>query len=177
MNKSNKSKQPAKKPARKFTQTKLRKLTPAKFCDATNACEEGRAFAIKCCTMAKAWEKCERSDWLLWVMRKIEAQPDEKALRLFMVWCARNTPLPNGRTTSSLLTDLRSLEALAAAERFAHGDATAKELSAAEAAAWNASYGAGRVGSRDPFLAAAWSAARERRILALLLMAEICKDL
>ena len=41
------------------------------FCDKHYACSEGRAWAVaNCATMADVFDKCHRSDWLLWALRK-----------------------------------------------------------------------------------------------------------
>ena len=130
----------------------LLKLSVSEFCDQTKACNEGRIFALKHETMAEVWDNCPKVNWLLWILEAIDAPKDEKNLRLFAVWCARNTPLADGRTTGDLLTDPRSLAALEVAERFANGEATRQELNAAGAAAWDAACAA-----RD----AAWAAARD----------------
>lgn len=128
-------------------------LTPKQFCDATGACGEGRAFALTQPTMADVWDKCPRPDWLLWILYKLNRQPNDRTLRLFAVWCARNTPLSDGRKVGDLLTDPRSLAALEVAERYVNGNATDRELAAAEAAARDAAGYA----ARD----AAWDAARD----------------
>jgi hypothetical protein len=88
--------------------------------------------------MAAVWRNCNRIDWLVWILNTIDAPTDEKACRLYIVWCARNTPLPDGRTMGALLTDPRSLATLAVAKQFADGVATPAELSAAESAARSA---------------------------------------
>ena len=110
-------------------------LTPDEFCKATAACAEGREFALRYKTMAEVWDACPEVDWLLWICRKVDRMPDDRTLRLFAIWCARNTPLGDGRVTGDLLTDPRSLAALEVAERYAHGQATDEELAAARAAA------------------------------------------
>jgi len=139
--------------------THLLKLTPAKFCDATDACEEGCKFAVKYKTMAAVWRNCPRVDWLCWILNQLDVPPDEKSVRLYMVWCARNTPLADGRTTLDLLTDKRSTDALDVAERFARGNATQEELAAARAAAWDAAWDAAGDAARAAAWDAAWDAA------------------
>jgi hypothetical protein len=131
-------------------------LTPKEFCSATDACEEGREFAQKYNTMAEVWDACPRADWLLWILRAIDAAENEKTERLFAIWCARSTPMHDGRTTGALLTDSRSIAALEVAERFAHGNASREELTAARAAAWDAA----RAAAEDAARAAAGDAAR-----------------
>ena len=76
--------------------------------------------------------------------------------RLYAVWCARQV--------QRLITDPRSLNALDVAERYANGQATDEELSAAEAAAkeaWVATFDAGAA-AED----AARAAARAARAVA-----------
>jgi hypothetical protein len=136
-------------------------LTPKEFCASTDACTKGRKFAEKYNTMAKVWDACQRPDWMLWMLSAIEAPVNDKTERLFAVWCARNTPMRDGRTTGALLTDPRSIAALEVAERFAHGNATAEELAAARAAARAAAWAAAGAAARDAAWAAAGAAARD----------------
>ena len=133
-------------------------LTPEQFCDAKVACRDGRAFALTQPTMADVWDKCPRPDWLLWILNKLNRRPDDRTLRLFAVWCARNTPLPDGRKTGDLLTNPRSLAALEVAERYANGNATDGELAAARDAAGDAVWNAARDAARDAAGAAAGAA-------------------
>ena len=67
-------------------------------------------------------------DDALWTLRAVIGR--EKEIRLFAVWCARQV--------QHLMTDQRSLDALNVAEKFANGEATQTELSAARDAAWAA---------------------------------------
>ena len=142
-------------------------MTPKEFCNATNACSEGREFALKYQSMSEVWANCPKVDWLLWITERT-GRPDDRTLRLFAVWCARNTPLPDGRKTGDLITDPRSLAALDVAERFANGQASRDELDAARIAAWDAARDAARIAARDAARdawaaawAAAWDAARD----------------
>ena len=135
--------------------TNLLTLTPAEFCAVTQACAQGRDFAVLYPTMAEVWYNCPRPEWLLWVCDKIGQRPDDRTLRLFAVWCARNTPLGDGRVTGDLIRDPRSLAALEVAERHAHGQASDAELDAAYAA----TYAAANAAYADAS-AAAYAAAR-----------------
>jgi len=85
-------------------------------------------------------------DDALWCTR---AEPQHAATwRLYAVWCARQV--------AHLMTDPRSLAVLDMAERYAHGEATDEELTAAwdaADAAWYAAWDAACVAS------AAWDAA------------------
>ena len=116
--------------------------TPAEFCALTKACGEGRDWAITQPTMSDVWDHCPRSDWLLWILNRLGQRPDDRTLRLFAIWCARHTPIGDGRVTGDLLTDPRSIAALETAERYAAGGATAEELVAAHDAAYDAAYAA-----------------------------------
>ena len=67
-------------------------------------------------------------DDVIWAMQCLPEY--DREWRLFAVWCARQTQY--------LLTDQRSLDVLDVAERFARGQATSDELSAARTAAQTA---------------------------------------
>lgn len=114
--------------------TELLTLSPQGFCEATNACREGRIFAERYKTMADVWDNCPRADWLVWILNALDAPTDDKAMRLFACWCARETPMRDGRKVWDLLTDERSRNAVTVAERYAKGLATEEELRAAYAA-------------------------------------------
>ena len=104
------------------------------FCDRHDACTDGREWALaNCRDMDHAWDVL-KPEWLIWVATR-RGVLDDRTLRLFAVWCARQV--------QHLMTDPRSVAALDAAERFANGEAAEDELAAADAAA-----------------AAAWAAAR-----------------
>ena len=133
-------------------------LTPKQFCDATDACSKGRAFALTQQTMADVWDKCPRPDWLLWILNKLNRQANDRTLRMFAIWCVRTTPLSDGRKVVDLLTDPRSLAALEVAERYVNGNATDRELAAAGAAAWDAAGAAAWDAARDAARAAAGAA-------------------
>jgi len=106
--------------------------------------------------MADAWEKCHRSDWMLWALDKI-GYDDQRMLRLLACrFC---------REIWHLLADERSRNAVEVAERYAEGQATKDELVAARAAAWAAARAAARAraaagaAAEAATEAAAWAAA------------------
>ena len=85
----------------------------------------------------------------IWCLRAVEGK--DREIRLYAVWCARQV--------QHLLTDQRSLDALDVAERYALGQATKEELTAARDAAWDAARDAAYTAAeaaRD----AAWATAR-----------------
>ena len=84
-------------------------------------------------------------DDALWCCR---AEPQHaREWRLFAVWCARQV--------QHLMSDPRSIAVLDVAERYANGQATDKDLSAAWSAAWSAVESAVESAAKS----AAWSAA------------------
>ena len=114
-------------------------------------------------------------DDAIWCLRTVEGY--DREIRLFAVWCARQV--------QHIMTDQRSLDALDVAERYANGEATDDELTAARAAAWaamwaawgaaraaawavmwaawGAAWDATRAAAWDAASAAAWDAARAAR--------------
>jgi len=84
----------------------------------------------------------------LWVVLRT-GWIDDKTLRLFAVWCAREALKLVDEP------DQRSLDACDVAERYANGEATDDELPAARSAARAAAWSAAGAAARD----AAWSAA------------------
>jgi hypothetical protein len=82
-------------------------------------------------------------DDALWCLRACDGI--DREARLYAVWCVRQV--------QHLMTDPRSLAVLDVAERYAEGEATDKELTAARVAARDAAGAAAQ--------AAAWDAARD----------------
>ena len=135
------------------------------------ACHEGKEFLAIHKTLADAWDACQRPDWMFWALEQINWS-DERIFRLFMCWCAMETPLADGLKTGDLLTHPDSIKAVEVARRFANGEATAEELSAA----WSAALSAALSPALSPALSAAlsparsaaWSAARSAALSAAL---------
>ena len=65
--------------------------TPAAFLAQHSACAAGAAFAMQYQTMADVWDACQRPDWLLWILDRLD-MPLDQDRRLFAVWCAVCTP-------------------------------------------------------------------------------------
>ncbi len=110
--------------------------TPAEFALLPYS-DASDTWLAKQSTMADAWDNCPRGDCIAWMAFHVRAT-DERTMRRFAIWCARSTPLADGRVTGDLLTDPRSIAALDAAERYADGQATDEELAAASLAAFRA---------------------------------------
>lgn len=121
-----------------------------------------------------AWQQCQRSDWMLWLLAKVG---DLTA----MEWLAINvamidTPLGDGRTVEALLTDERSRafvdlkrrklagEAIELQEWYtaaAAADAAADEAAAYAAAAADAAYAAAADAAYADAAAATYAAATD----------------
>jgi len=96
-----------------------------KLLEKLSACREGSEW-VGDMSASEAWDKCERGDWMLWIVKKQNV--DIKTITMAKVRCAR--------LVQHLTNDYRSLAALVAAERFANGEITREELAvyAADAA-------------------------------------------
>ena len=129
-----------------------------------HACGEAVAYAKQHPDMESAWLNCQRPDWMLWLLDKA-GYKDDTQMRLYACWCARHTPLGDGRTTWDLLTDPRSRAVIEVAERFALGQATKDELTAAYAAA-RAAYAASAAYAAAAAAAAAADAAADAAVAA-----------
>jgi hypothetical protein len=128
-------------------QTKLTEL---------KACEDAIEWCKDYDDLQSAWDNCKRSDWMLWLLEKIDYK-DDKALRLIVIDCARQV--------QRLMKDVRSTNALDVAEKYVNGKATDEELAAASDAAWDAARDAAsdaaRDAAKDAVRDAAWAAARD----------------
>ena len=120
----------------------------------TNACHGAVMWAADTKDMREAWDTCQRADWMLWGLEKIDF--DANRLRAFACKCVRETPLHDGRKVWDLLTDSRSREAVEVAERYCAGNATRDQLNAAANAAANANAAASNAAANA---AAAYAAA------------------
>ena len=109
-----------------------------KFLRKNDACRDGYEWAIRNCTsLHDMWEKlpsAPNKTWMMWVATQGGVFSDIE-LRLLACKIVRTTPAGNGKTVWDLLTDERSRNAVEVAERYANGEATDEELSAAWAAA------------------------------------------
>ena len=120
------------------------------FCEQHRACRDGRGWAIfNCRDMVEAWQTL-KPEWLVWVATRagVLSECDQ---RLFACWAARQA--------FTDATDPRSRNVVDVAERFAHGEATQDELSAARVAVWTAAESTAR-------LAAESAAESEARVVA-----------
>ena len=115
------------------------------------ACSEAVAW-VEDKSLNQAWNQCKNPQWMMWYLNASGYKNDKK-LRLFAVWCARQV--------RHLMTDPRSINALDVAERYANGKATDEELAAVREAAGAAAREAVREAAGEAAGEAAWAAARE----------------
>ena len=97
-----------------------------------SACEEGVTFAERYETPQKAWDACENSNWMFWLLRKSLPNPThEQHKSLVGIACdAARLSLPAVK-----FGELRPLRAIEAAEAWMCGRATKKIVAAAAKAA------------------------------------------
>jgi hypothetical protein len=135
------------------------KITLKQF-KALSPCEEAYTWvrSQKTRDLQTLWETCQRSDWMLWILRELNFS-DDRIWRLMAVAFVRETPLSDGRKVFDLLTDERSKQALDVAEQYAQGKAGDNTLSAARAAARDAAGAAARDAAWAAARVAAWDAA------------------
>ena len=101
---------------------------------ALNPCEDGLAFAEKHNSLQAAWDKCERGDWLMWLIGRIDRSEPWSEERKPLVACACEC----ARDAWDLMPKA-SRDALIVLERWTVGKATkAGAAWAAAEAAWAA---------------------------------------
>jgi hypothetical protein len=124
-------------------------MTITEFCDKHGAANYMRPWALSvgAQTMLELWQREDMMPtWRIWIATRAGVL-SEKDARLFACWCVRRV--------WHLLTDERSKTAIEVAERFANGQASSEELSAARDAARAAAFA-----DWAPWVAwAAWKAA------------------
>mgnify|MGYP001424608233 CR=1 FL=1 len=122
---------------------------------ARGACSDAVEWARTQPDFETAWNKCKRGDWMIWLLQAIDKTYTPR-LRLIACDCARAVLhlTPAGEDRPRL--------AIECAERYARGEATAEELSAARAAAWAPWSAAGSAAgdAAGDAAGAAWAAAR-----------------
>jgi len=54
-----------------------------------SACDEGVEYARSYRTMQEAWDRCERGDWMLWLLGRLAGPPESKSRKkLVLAACA-----------------------------------------------------------------------------------------
>jgi hypothetical protein len=125
-------------------------MTISEFCERHNACQPGREWALaNCVDMAEAWATA-KPRWMLWIATRPGVLTNRE-LRLCFVQVARSV--------EHLMTDQRSRDVVAIAERHADGLTTDEELAAACDAAYVAYAAARAAAAYAPVTSAARAAA------------------
>lgn len=151
----------------------VHKLSILEFCDRFNACRAGREWAVENCqSMEEAWDQA-KPGWLVWIATRDGVIAD-RDVRLFACWCVRQA--------WHLLRDDLSRRAVEVSERYANGDATEEELSAARSsasssasAAWMAAAEAAEAAAAAAW--AAWAESAVAREAAWMAQADYLRDL
>ncbi len=147
------------------------------FCMEHGACSQGKKWAEQFTTLADVWDKCERGDWMLWMLRRREGV-EHKLLVTLAVTCAEHVlPIfeklhPKKTAPRVCLATIRRwldgkatldevIEARRAASSYAAAYAAAYAAYAAYAAAYAAyaAYAAAYAAYAAAYAAAAYAAA------------------
>lgn len=111
----------------------MENMSTRDFCRRFYACEDGTAWALKYADMRTCYEALlagkagvYSTSWAIWTATRKGVMSD-RDIRLLAVRCARRV--------QRFMNDERSIAALDVAERYALGEATDEELSAAWEAA------------------------------------------
>jgi hypothetical protein len=111
----------------KMTVTQLKELNP---------CEDGLDFVHSCRSLAVAWEKCERADWMIWLLRRLEKMPKEVSIT-FARFCADSAKNHAASAASTRAYDAARCTAYACTASTAAAFAAANASDTAYAAAAN----------------------------------------
>ena len=124
-----------------------------------DACEEARDWA-KGKSLKTAWAKCERGDWMTWLLANPKAKRDDRLLRLLACDIVGTVLhlVPAGEDRPRI--------AIETARRFANGQATAQELAAARDAARAAEDAVWAAGAAEAAAGAAGAAGAAVRVAA-----------
>jgi hypothetical protein len=138
-----------------------------------NACSEAVEYADTFPTLQKAWDSCERGDWMLWLIGKKSGNP-ENAKRKKLVLCACEC----ARLALKYTKDPRVVKCIEVCEAWAKGKATIAEVREARLAAY-AAYAAAAAAAAyaayAAYAAAAYAAAGAARIKTLKTCADIVR--
>ena len=103
-------------------------------------CESGLQWASQYSTLHEAWEKCQRSDWMWWLLRKLNKCPKELSIQ-YSCWCADSVEhLKSASYSSSYASSYAADASYASADYAAAHAADAANAAAATYAAAATSY-------------------------------------
>ena len=94
-----------------------------------HACDESKDWAVRFPNTEQCWNNCERSDWMIWMICKLN-NIDINFYKKYACFCARQN--------WNLFTDQRSKDSIITAEQYIEGKITIEEMQAVRNAAANA---------------------------------------
>ena len=111
----------------------MKDLTLAEFCRAYDACIDGYAYGRGLtpkggdAMMSEVWPLMDNWEYMRWVLSRegVLTKRERVALSVRFI---RETHLQDGRTVYDLLTDKRSIDAIAVCEAYIKGDASDADL-------------------------------------------------
>ena len=106
-----------------------------KLLESMEACPEAIewARANNITTLADAWSKCDRGDWMLWFAGKRSGEPEGEGRKKLVLACCECARLALPHATSPT-----ALACIETAEAWAHGGATIEQVREAKTAAYAA---------------------------------------
>ena len=149
----------------------MKDLTLKEFCHKYLACAEGYEYGKSLtdkkeqAMMGEVWPRMDNRDYMLWVVsqERVLTKRERVALSVRFI---KETHLADGRTVYDLLTDQRSIDAIAVCEAYVRGEASDAACDAASDAARDAARDAANVAVRAAASGAASAAAKEAAIAA-----------
>ena len=118
-----------------------------------NPCTDGLKWGLKCKSLAEVFDTCQRSDWLLWLLRKNGTLGKKQWVELSVLFAERALP----KFEREYPKDKRPRKALEAARAWLKNPTEKNRKAAAAADAAAAAYAAADVAAAD--VAAAYAAA------------------
>ena len=134
---------------------------------ALGACKDATDWATKYSTLAKAWDACERGDWMLWLVSKTLGREQDSDGRKRLVFAACQC----ARLGLPYTSDARVLATIETTERWTTGQSDMQEMRGVAEYAADAAYAARAAAD------AAAGAADAARIITLSQCADIVRPL
>ena len=131
-------------------------LSHTDYLKSLDACDDAVKWSADYRSLSDCWQKCERSDWMMWLLRKTDKISKKQAVT-YAIWCAESVI---GEFEKKYPEDDRPRDATEAAKKWVDEPSEENRDAAAYAArAADAAYYAAR--AADAADAAAYAAARK----------------
>jgi hypothetical protein len=122
-----------------------------------NACGDAVVWASKQPSLSVAWKKCQRGDWMLWLLGRLEKSNTwSKERRLLVACCAECAATTLKYCNADTIT--ATIWCLDACDRWARGETDREEVEAARSAAAYAADAAVNSAAYAAYAAAAYAA-------------------